>query len=50
MTAYEKTVEYILNIPMFAKKMGHQNLSALLDRLGHPEEMPHIIHVSGNQR
>jgi len=47
MTAYEKTVEYILNIPMFAKKMGHENLSALLDRLGHPEEMPHIIHVAG---
>ncbi len=47
MTEYEKTVDYILNIPMFAKKMGHENLSALLDRLGHPEEMPHIIHVAG---
>ncbi len=47
MTEYEKTVDDILNIPMFAKKIGHENLSALLGRLGNPERMPHVIHVAG---
>lgn len=47
MTEYEKTVDYILNIPMFAGKIGHDNLKQLLDRLGNPEDMPHIIHVAG---
>lgn len=44
---YQETVDYILNIPLFAKKIGTENLTALLDRLGNPQDIPKVIHVAG---
>ena len=47
MMDYKETVDYILNIPMFAQKIGTENLASLLRRLGNPEKSGHIIHVAG---
>lgn len=47
MLSYEEAVKYILDIPMFAQKIGRENLAGLLARLGNPEKHPHIIHVAG---
>ena len=34
MADYRETVDYILGIPLFAQKIGKENLSSLLCRLG----------------
>ncbi len=47
MLSYEEAVKYILDIPMFAQKIGRENLAGLLARLGNPEKHSHIIHVAG---
>lgn len=47
MLSYDEAVKYILDIPMFAQKIGRENLAGLLARLGNPEKHPHIIHVAG---
>lgn len=47
MMTYQETVEYILNIPLFAKKIGTENLTALMKRLGNPQDVPKVIHVAG---
>lgn len=44
---YQETVDYILNIPKFAKKIGTENLTGLLRRLGNPQDTGRIIHVAG---
>lgn len=44
---YRETVDYILNIPLFARKIGTDNLASLLRRLGNPERTGHVIHVAG---
>lgn len=44
---YEETVKYILDIPLFAQKIGRENLAGLLARLGNPERAVPCIHVAG---
>ena len=44
---YRETVDYILGIPLFAQKIGKENLSSLLCRLGNPEKTVPAIHVAG---
>lgn len=44
---YKETVDYILNIPYFAKKIGTENLAGLLCRLGNPERKSKVIHIAG---
>ena len=44
---YRETVDYILGIPLFAQKIGKENLSSLLCRLGNPEKAVPAIHVAG---
>ena len=47
MADYRETVDYILGIPLFAQKIGKENLSSLLCRLGNPEKAVPAIHVAG---
>ena len=47
MKTYKEAVAYILSIPRFAKKIGIENLSAILDAFGHPERAVPAIHVAG---
>ena len=47
MADYRETVDYILGIPLFAQKIGKENLSSLLCRLGNPEREVPCIHVAG---
>ena len=35
---YRETVDYILSIPLFAQKIGTENLASLLERLGNPQD------------
>ncbi len=44
---YRETVDYILGIPLFAQKIGRENLSSLLRRLGNPERAVPVVHVAG---
>lgn len=44
---YEQSVEYILSIPLFGKKTGHDNVKELLKRLGNPHQYLNFIHVAG---
>ena len=44
---YRETVDYILGIPLFAQKIGKENLSSLLCRLGNPEKSIPAVHVAG---
>lgn len=44
---YRETVDYILGIPLFAQKIGKENLSSLLCRLGNPEKAIPAVHVAG---
>lgn len=44
---YEECVDYILSIPLFAGKLGTENLSVILDLMGHPEQSCKSIHVAG---
>ena len=47
MADYRETVDYILSIPLFAQKIGKENLSSLLCRLGNPERSIPAVHVAG---
>ena len=47
MADYRETVDYILGIPLFAQKIGKENLSSLLCRLGNPEKEIPAVHVAG---
>ena len=44
---YQECVDYILSIPLFAPKLGTDNLLKILDVMGHPENSYQIIHVAG---
>lgn len=44
---YRETVEYILSIPLFAQKIGTENLASLLERLGNPQDKSKVIHIAG---
>ena len=44
---YRETVEYILSIPLFAQKIGTENLASLLERLGNPQDKSKVIHING---
>lgn len=44
---YRETVDYILNIPLFAQKIGTENLASLLERLGNPQDKSRVIHIAG---
>lgn len=47
MSEYRDIVDYILKIPLFAKKIGLDNLAGLLRRLGNPQDKAKVIHVAG---
>ena len=44
---YQECVDYILSIPLFASKLGTENLNRILDIMGHPECSYKVIHVAG---
>ncbi len=44
---YEQAVDYLLNIPKFAKKTTKDNLLSLLKKLGDPQKKKPAIHVAG---
>lgn len=45
---YEKTVEYILNIPKFTSKNKPAHTKEFLRRLGNPQDTFAVIHVAGS--
>lgn len=44
---YQECVDYILSIPLFASKLGTDNLNRILDLMAHPERTYPVIHVAG---
>ena len=44
---YQECVDYVLSIPLFASKLGTDNLNRILDIMGHPECSYKVIHVAG---
>ena len=44
---YDEAVSYLLQIPKFCKKTGHDNLAVILDRLGNPQEKVKAVHIAG---
>lgn len=44
---YQQCVDYILSVPLFATKLGTDNLNRILDIMGHPEKCYPVIHVAG---
>lgn len=44
---YQECVEYVLSIPLFAAKLGTDNLNKILDIMNHPERDCLVIHVAG---
>ncbi|MCR5702609.1 MAG: bifunctional folylpolyglutamate synthase/dihydrofolate synthase [Lachnospiraceae bacterium] len=44
---YEEAQEYVLKIPLFAKKLGTDNLNSILEMMGHPERSCPVIHIAG---
>lgn len=44
---YQECVDYILSVPLFATKLGTDNLNRILDIMGHPEREYPVIHVAG---
>lgn len=44
---YDEAVSYLLQIPKFCKKTGHDNLAVILDRLGNPQEKVKTVHIAG---
>ncbi len=44
---YTEAVEYIENVPKFAKKNKPENTLELIRRIGHPERGMKIVHVAG---
>ncbi len=44
---YEDVVKNILDIPLFAQKIGIDNLKVIMERLGNPQDSYRCIHVAG---
>lgn len=44
---YQQCVDYVLSVPLFATKLGTDNLNRILDIMGHPEKEYSVIHVAG---
>lgn len=44
---YQECVDYILLVPLFASKLGTDNLNQILNLMGHPEKNSPVIHVAG---
>lgn len=44
---YQECVDYILSVPLFATKLGTDNLNRILDIMGHPEKGYPVVHVAG---
>lgn len=44
---YEQTIEYLTGLSKFGVILGLDNMYALLDALGHPEDGLKIIHIAG---
>ena len=44
---YQECIDYILSIPLFAEKLGTDNLNKILDLMDHPERSYRVIHVAG---
>ena len=44
---YKECVDYILSVPLFASKLGTDNLNRILDIMDHPERTYQVIHVAG---
>lgn len=44
---YQECIDYILSIPLFATKLGTDNLNRILDIMNHPERSYPVIHVAG---
>lgn len=44
---YQECVDYILSVPLFASKLGIDNLNQILELMGHPEKSSSVIHVAG---
>ncbi|MDE6625903.1 MAG: bifunctional folylpolyglutamate synthase/dihydrofolate synthase [Lachnospiraceae bacterium] len=44
---YQQCVDYLLSVPLFAKKLGTDNLNQILEIMGHPERSYRVIHVAG---
>lgn len=44
---YQECVDYVLSIPLFAAKLGTENLNKILDLMNHPEKSYNVIHVAG---
>lgn len=47
MNAYEQTLEYIKNLTKFGINLGLERITALLERLDHPEKKIRVIHIGG---
>lgn len=44
---YEACLEYILNIPLYGRKAGLNNIQEIMRRLGDPQDQLQYIHVAG---
>lgn len=44
---YQECADYVLSIPLFAAKLGTDNLKKILDIMNHPEKSCPVIHVAG---
>ncbi len=44
---YQECVDYVLSVPLFAAKLGTDNLNRILDIMEHPERKYPIVHVAG---
>lgn len=44
---YQECVDYILSVPLFATKLGTENLNQILNLMGHPEHSYPVIHIAG---
>lgn len=44
---YQDCVDYVLSIPLFAAKLGTDNLNRILDIMDHPERDYPVVHVAG---
>jgi dihydrofolate synthase/folylpolyglutamate synthase len=44
---YQECVDYVLSVPLFASKLGTDNLNRILDLMEHPERCCPVIHVAG---
>ena len=44
---YQECIDYVLSVPLFAAKLGTDNLNRILDIMGHPEREYPVVHVAG---